>query len=468
MIGGGPAGYVAAIKAAQLGLKTVCIEKRGTLGGTCLNVGCIPSKALLNATHKYHELKHGHMAKLGINADNVSIDLPKMMKAKDKAVTGLTKGIEGLLKKNKVAYVKGRGEFVTATTLNATDDQGNVTEIEAEHSLICTGSEASTLPASMGLPVDEKIVVTSTGALSLSEVPKKMVVIGGGVIGMELGSVWGALGAEVTVVEFMDRICPGLDSEVGMAFHKVMQKQGLSILTSTKVTKGEVHSSGATVHIESLKDGSTQALDCDVVLMCVGRRPFTQGLGLEKLGIPINKFGQIEVDSHNGFRTAQHPNIMAVGDVIPGPMLAHKAEEEAIMAVELLAKAPRPDHMNYDAIPGVVYTHPEVAQVGKTEDELKAAGVKYKKGVFPFMANSRARANDDADGLVKVLVDENDKIMGAHIMGPSAGDLIQSFVMGMEYGACSEDIARTCHAHPTHSEASKEACLAAHFKPIHM
>jgi len=440
----------------------VCIEKRGTLGGTCLNVGCIPSKALLNATHKYHDAQHS-FKELGIIAKDVSIDFGQLMKQKDKAVTGLTGGIEHLFKKNKVDYVKGWGKFASANEIEVDLNGGAGKDlIKAKNIIIATGSEPSPLPGNV-IPIDEKYVVSSTGALALSQIPKKMVVIGGGVIGLEMGSVYSRLGTEVTVVEYMDRVCPSMDIELTNNFKKTLEKQGFKFLMKTKVVGGKGSAQGCKVDIEAAEGGKKQTLDCDVILVATGRRAFTSGLQLEKAGLTADKYGKVETDSH--LRT-KVPHIWAIGDVIKGAMLAHKAEEEGIAAVEnIIGEA---GHVNYDAIPGVIYTHPEVASVGKTEEELKSAGVNYLKGVFPFMANSRARTNHEAEGMVKILTDKTtDKILGVHIIGPNAGEMIAEGVLGMEYGASAEDIARTCHAHPTLSEAFKEACMAAYDKPIH-
>ena len=462
VVGGGPGGYVAAIKAGQLGLKAACIEARGTLGGTCLNVGCIPSKALLHSSHMYHDATT-NFKKHGIKFDNVSFDLKKMMKGKDKAVRGLTGGIEFLLKKNNVDYIKGFGTLESPNQVNVALNDGSGTHtVNAKNIIIATGSEPSPLPTA---PVDNDSgkIVDSTGALSLKEVPEKMVLVGGGVIGLEMGSVWSRLGAKVTVVEFLDRICPGMDLELTKMFQKTLKSQGFEFRLEQKVTATEVTDNGVKVTVEPSAGGEAEVLDADVVLVSTGRRPFTDNLGLDKVGIPTNKFGQIEVDE--SFRTVV-PSVYAIGDCCPGPMLAHKAEEEGIAAVEYIAGMK--GHVNYDAIPGVIYTHPEIASVGKTEEELKDAGVNYKKGTFPFSANSRARANEDADGMVKMLADaDTDQILGIHIMGPNAGEMIAEGVLGIEYGASSEDIGRTCHAHPTLSEAFKEAAMAVYDKPIH-
>ena len=461
VIGGGPGGYVAAIKGGQRGLKTVCIEKRGSLGGTCLNVGCIPSKALLNATHKYHEAQHS-FKDLGIIAKEISMDFGQLMKQKDKAVTGLTSGIEYLFKKNKVDYVKGYGKFSASNEIEVDLNQGGKEKIKAKNIIIATGSEPSPLPGNV-IPIDEKYVVSSTGALSLTSIPKKMVVIGGGVIGLEMGSVYSRLGTQVTVVEYMDRICPTMDVEVTSNFKKILEKQGFKFLLKSKVVGGKGGPSGCKVEIEPAEGGARQSIDCDIILVATGRRAFTQGLQLDKAGLVADKYGRVETNDHLQTKV---PGIWAIGDVIKGAMLAHKAEEEGIACVEnIIGEA---GHVNYDAIPGVIYTHPEVASVGKTEEELKSAGIKYSKGVFPFMANSRARTNHESEGMVKVLTDTTtDKILGVHIIGPNAGEMIAEGVLGMEYGAAAEDIARTCHAHPTLSEAFKEACMAAYDKSIH-
>lgn len=458
VIGGGPGGYVAAIKAAQLGLKTTCIEKRGTLGGTCLNVGCIPSKALLHSSHYYEMAKH-KMANYGIMADNVQLDLGKMMGQKEKAVSGLTKGIEGLFKKNKVDYVKGTGSISGKNEVTVSMLEGGEAKLSAKNIIIATGSEPVELPF---LKFDEKVVVSSTGALSLKEVPKKMIVIGGGVIGLEMGSVWSRLGAEVEVVEFFDTICPGVDSEITKTFHRSLQKQGIKFRLGTKVTGADVRGDGATLHVEG-KDGKQDKLDADVVLVAIGRKPYTENLGLESVGIPRDDRGRVEVDTH--LRT-NVPSIYAIGDAIRGAMLAHKAEEEGIAAAEIIAG--KAGHVNYDAIPNVIYTHPEVAWVGKTEEECKEAGIKYRVGKFPMLANSRAKTIDDAEGLVKFVSDaETDRVLGIHIVSQNAGEAIAEGALALEYGASSEDIGRTCHAHPTLSEAFKEAAMAAYDKPIH-
>ncbi|KAI8058493.1 hypothetical protein BDF22DRAFT_666147 [Syncephalis plumigaleata] len=444
VIGGGPGGYVAAIKAAQLGLKTACIERRGALGGTCLNVGCIPSKSLLHNTHLLHQAQH-EFKKRGIEVGG---------EQKETAVTALTRGVEGLFKKNK-----GHGRIVSANEVEVDGLDGKKHTLRTKNILIATGSEPTPFP---GMEIDEKQIVTSTGALSLSEVPKKMIVIGGGVIGLELGSVWNRLGAEVTVVEYMDAIGAGMDGTMAKQFHKLLAKQGMKFKLGTKVTGSSKEDGIVKVHVESAKGGAPETLEADVVLVSVGRRPVTDNLGLESVGIELDERGRVKIDQE--FRT-QHQNIRCIGDVTYGPMLAHKAEEEGIAAVEYFAGAH--GHVNYDVIPSVIYTHPEVAWCGKTEEQVKASGIKYKVGTFPFLANSRAKTNDDTDGMVKVIADaETDRMLGAHIIGPNAGEMIAEAVLAMEYGASSEDVARTCHAHPTLSEAFKEACLATYDKPI--
>jgi dihydrolipoamide dehydrogenase len=458
VVGGGPGGYVAAIKAAQLGMKVACVESRGSLGGTCLNVGCIPSKALLNASHYYHEAQHRFKG-IGIETGELSINFPQMMASKTKAVTGLTKGIEGLFKKNKVDYVQGFGKLTSASQVSVALNAGGDQVLETKNILIATGSEPSTLPT---VPVDEKRIVTSTGALSLEAVPEHLVVIGAGVIGLEMGSVYSRLGAKVTVVEYLDRITPGIDSDVSKEFQRILKKQGFKFQLSTKVDAAEHTANGVKLTTSPAAGGDAKEIEADVVLVATGRRPFTSGLGLEELGVDMER-GMVKTDSH---LMTNIPGVYAIGDVIAGPMLAHKAEEEGIAVVEYLATGV--GHVNYDAIPGVVYTHPEIATVGKSEDDCKAEGLDYKIGKFPFMANSRARTNDDADGFVKVITDaKTDRMLGMHIIGPNAGELIGEAVLGIEYGASSEDIARTCHAHPTLSEAVKEACLGAFSKPIH-
>ncbi|KAF3334512.1 dihydrolipoyl dehydrogenase [Carex littledalei] len=460
VVGGGPGGYVAAIKAAQLGLKTTCIEKRGTLGGTCLNVGCIPSKALLHSSHMYHEAKHA-FPNHGVKFASLEIDLAAMMSQKDKAVAGLTRGIEGLFKKNKVTYVKGSGKFTSPSEISVETLDGSNTTVKGKHVIIATGSDVKSLP---GVTIDEKKIVSSTGALSLTEIPKRLVVIGAGYIGLEMGSVWGRLGSEVTVVEFAPEIVPTMDGEVRKQFQRMLEKQKMKFMLKTKVVGVDTSGDGVKLTLEPSAGGEQQTLEADVVLVSAGRTPYTANLGLETIGVETDKGGRILVD--HKFKT-NVDGVYAIGDVIPGPMLAHKAEEDGVACVEFIAG--KEGHVDYDLVPGVVYTHPEVASVGKTEEQIKALGVTYRVGKFPFMANSRAKAIDDAEGLVKILAEkETDKILGVHIMAPNAGELIHEAVLAMHYGASSEDIARTCHAHPTMSEAVKEAAMATYDKPIHM
>jgi len=460
VIGGGPGGYACAIKAAQLGLKATCIENRGTLGGTCLNVGCIPSKALLHNSHLYHEAKHD-FAKRGIIIDSVSLDLKKLMGLKQESVGGLTKGIEGLFKKNKVLYTKGKGKITGPNSVEVTSADGKKETISAKNIVIATGSVSADLP---GVTVDEKDVVSSTGALEFDAVPGSLLVVGAGVIGLELGSVWNRLGSKVAVVEFLDRIVPGVDKDYASKFQKLLQKQGMSFQLGHAVKSVERASSGKMkVSIEKKADGSTEVQEFDKVLVSIGRVPYTEGLGLEEMAIAMDR-RQIAVNER--WQT-NIPSVYAIGDCIKGAMLAHKAEEEGIACAEVIAG--KPGHVNYSAIPGVIYTFPEVAQVGATEEELKEQGVEYKKGEFPFLANSRARTNADADGFVKILADKKtDRMLGVHIIGPNAGEMIAEGVIALEYGASAEDIARTCHAHPTLSEAFKEACMnACGMKAIH-
>ena len=457
VIGGGPGGYVCAIRLAQLGLKTACVESRGSLGGTCLNVGCIPSKSLLNLSEEFHKAQN--LSSKGIETGEVKLNLSKMMKNKDKAVTILTKGVEFLLKKNKVTYFKGTGSFKTKKEISIKDNQNKETLIEAEKVIIATGSEPLSLP---GIKFDEKVIVSSSGALKLEKVPKKMVVVGGGYIGLEMGSVWSRLGAEVQVVEFLDHITPGMDKETSSEFMKILKNQGIKFNMQNKVETIKKNASGATVTTID-KDGNKNKFDCDVVLISVGRKPNINGLNLEAVQIEIDEKKRIKTDKM--FKT-NIENIYAIGDVINGPMLAHKAEDEGIAVAENIAG--QSGHVNYDTIPGVIYTTPEVASIGKTEEQLKEKKIKYKIGKFSFMANSRAKAIDEAEGFVKILADEKtDKVLGAHLIGPHAGELIAEIGIAMEFGASSEDIARTCHAHPTFSEAVKEAALSVDKRAIH-
>ena len=457
VIGGGPGGYVSAIRLAQLGLKTACIESRGALGGTCLNVGCIPSKSLLNLSEEFHKVKN--LSSKGIEVGDVKLDLQKMMKNKDKAVTVLTKGVEFLLKKNKVSYFKGTGSFKSKNEILIKDEKGLESIIQSEKTIIATGSVPVSLP---GIDIDEKIIVSSTGALKLEKVPSKMVVVGGGYIGLEMGSVWSRLGAEVHVVEFLDHITPGMDKEISNEFMKILKKQGMQFHMQNKVESINKSNSGAKV-ITTDKDGNKNEFDCEVVLISVGRKPNTQGLNLESVGVELDEKKRVKVD--HAYKTNVQ-DIYAIGDVIAGPMLAHKAEDEGIAVAENIVG--QSGHVNYDTIPGVVYTTPEVASIGKTEEQLKELNIEYKIGKFSFMANSRAKAIDDAEGFVKILADKNtDKVLGAHIIGPHAGELIAEIGVAMEFGASSEDIARTCHAHPTFSEAVKEAALSVDKRAIH-
>ena len=457
VIGGGPGGYVCAIRLSQLGLKTACIEARGSLGGTCLNVGCIPSKSLLNLSEEFHKVKG--LANKGIEVGDVKLNLDKMMKSKDKAVTVLTKGVEFLFKKNKVTYFKGYGSFKSQNEISIKDNENKETIIQSEKTIIATGSVATSLP---GIEIDEQKIVSSTGALKLEKVPNKMVVVGGGYIGLEMGSVWSRLGSEVQVVEFLDHITPGMDKEISSEFMKILKKQGIKFNMQNKVEKIKKNKSRVTVSTVD-KEGNKNDLDCDVVLISVGRKANTEGLNLETVGVELDDRKRIKTDK--SFKTNLE-NIYAIGDVISGPMLAHKAEDEGIAVAENIAG--QSGHVNYDTIPGVVYTTPEVAAIGKTEEQLKDSKMKYKVGKFSFMANSRAKAIDDAEGFVKILADEKtDKVLGAHIIGPHAGELIAEIGVAMEFGASSEDIARTCHAHPTFSEAVKEAALSVDKRAIH-
>ena len=454
VIGSGPGGYVSAIRCAQLGLKTACVEGRDTLGGTCLNVGCIPSKALLHASHQLHEAQH-NFAKMGLMADNPVVDWTKMQNYKTEVIDGNTKGIEFLFKKNKIDWIKGWASIPAAGEVKVGDETHS-----AKYIIIASGSESSSLP---GIEVDEKIVVTSTGALALDKIPAKMVVIGAGVIGLELGSVYARLGSDVEVIEFLDEITPGMDAEVQKTFQRILKKQGLKFTMGAAVQSVSVKKAKATVSYLKRKKDTQHQVEADVVLVATGRRPFVDGLGLEALGVTLTDRGQIQTDTH--YATSV-PSIYAIGDAITGPMLAHKAEDEGMAVAEILAE--QAGHVNYDVIPSVIYTHPEVASVGQTEEQLKEAGRDYKVGKFSFMGNGRAKANFAADGFVKILADTaTDRILGAHIIGPMAGDLIHEVCVAMEFGAAAEDLARTCHAHPTYSEAVREAALACGLGAIH-
>jgi dihydrolipoamide dehydrogenase len=455
VIGSGPGGYVCAIRAAQLGMKVACVEKDNTLGGTCLNVGCIPSKALLSVSEKYEQASH-QFADLGIETGKVTANLKKMMGHKDKVVGANTQGIAFLFKKHKIDHIVGLGQLLGNGKVKA-----GGREITAKNIVIATGSEPSPLP---GITVDEKTIVTSTGALKFESVPNHLVVIGGGVIGLELGAVWLRLGAKVTVIEYLDRLLPGMDGDIAKEMQKLLTKQGMTFRLSTKVTKAEAGKKGATLTLEPAAGGKAESLEADAVLVAVGRRPYTQGLGLDVAGVKADAKGRIEINDH--FQT-NVPGVYALGDVVRGAMLAHKAEDEGVVCAEIIAG--QSGHINYDAIPGVVYTFPEAASVGKTEEELKAAGVAYKAGKFPFMANGRARAMGAIDGFVKILADaKTDRVLGCHIVGPEAGTLIAEVVLAIEFGGSSEDIARTCHAHPTLNEVVKEAALAVDGRALHI
>ncbi len=457
VVGGGPGGYAAAIKAAQLGLKVVCVEKRKTLGGTCLNVGCIPSKALLESSEKFSEAQH-ELAAHGIQVTGVKLDLQAMLNRKDKLVNDLTGGIDFLFKKYKVMRILGHGAFTGQQEVTVTCEDGSLQLLRAPNIIIATGSTVAELP---GVEIDEDRIVSSTGALALKQVPKHLVVIGGGYIGLEMGTVWHRLGAKVTVVEFMDKIVPAMDFEVGQALQKVLSKQGLEFKLSTKVASVKKAKSGVELELQSAQGGKAETLSCDVVLVAIGRKPNTEGLGLDAIGLKTDERGRVDIN--NQFQTAAS-GVFAIGDVVRGAMLAHKAEEEGIAVAEIIAG--QAGHVNYDAIPAVVYTWPEVATVGKTEEEL--AGIPYKVGKFPFMANGRAKAMGATDGFVKILAHaENDRVLGVHIIGPQAGTMIAEAAVAMEFGASSEDIARTCHAHPTLNEAVKEAAMAVTGSPIH-
>jgi len=460
VIGTGPGGYVCAIRAAQLGLKVAVVEKRKRHGGTCLNVGCIPSKALLHASEMFEEAGHGFAA-LGIKVGQPELDLPQMMVHKQETIDANVNGVAFLLKKNKIEAFHGTASIAAAGKVVVTADDGTTQDLDTKNIVIATGSESAALP---GVEIDEKTVVTSTGALELSSVPKELLVVGAGVIGLEIGSVWARLGAKVTVVEYLERILPGMDEEVAKQFQRLLQKQGFTFHLGTKVTNvARGDAGGSTVTIEPAAGGEAKTLAADIVLVAIGRRPNTDGLGLDKAGVATER-GRVVIDDH--FKT-NVDGIYAIGDVVRGPMLAHKAEDEGVAVAEILAG--KHGHVNYDAIPGIVYTSPEVAAIGRTEEELKAAGVAYKVGKFPFTANARARAMRHTDGFVKILADAaTDKLLGCHIIGPHAGDLIAEVTVLMEFGGSAEDLARTCHAHPTLAEAVKEAALAVDKRPIHM
>lgn len=455
VIGAGPGGYVCAIRAAQLGMKVACVEKREKLGGTCLNIGCIPSKALLHASERYEGAQH-HLKDLGIEVSGVKLDLKGMMKHKDKVVAANTGGIEFLFKKNKIDWLKGEGKVLGKGQVAV-----NGTTYETKNIVIATGSDVISLP---GITIDEKTIVSSTGALALDKVPETMVVIGAGVIGLELGSVWSRLGAKVTVIEYLDRILPGMDLETAKEAQKILSKQGLTFKLASKVTSAKPSAKGVDLTVEPAAGGTAENLKADIVLVAVGRKPYVDGLGVKEAGVELDERGRVKTD---GRYKTNIDGIYAIGDVIIGPMLAHKAGDEGVVLAEMLAG--QSGHIDYNLIPGVVYTFPEIAVVGKTEDQLKAEGVQYKVGKFPFMANARARAMNATEGFVKIIADaKTDKVLGCHIVGPEAGTLISEIVIAMEFGASAEDVARTCHAHPTLEEVTKEAALAVHGIPIHI
>ena len=457
VIGGGPGGYVCSIRLAQLGFKTACIDSRTTLGGTCLNVGCIPSKSLLNLSEKFHNTKN--LSEKGIEISSVKLNLDKMMKNKEKAVLNLTKGVDFLLKKNKVVYIKGHASFKSANKISVITENKPENIVEFEKVVICTGSESLSLP---NVDFDEQTIISSTGALSLKSVPKKLFIVGGGYIGLEMGSVWSRLGSEVHVIEFLDHITPGMDNEISKEFIKILQKQGIKFHLETKVESIKKKSSGILIK-SSNKEGKKIDFECDVVLISIGRKPNTKNLNLDKIGVQLDDKKRIKVN--NKYET-NVKNIFAIGDVIEGPMLAHKAEDEGIAVAEIIAG--QAGHVNYDVIPGVVYTSPEVATVGKTEEQLKKDKINYKVGKFSLMANSRAKTINETEGFVKILADSStDKVLGVHMIGSNAGELIAEMALAMEFGASSEDIARTCHAHPTFSEALKESALAVDKRAIH-
>jgi dihydrolipoamide dehydrogenase len=461
VIGAGPGGYVAAIRAAQLGLKTACVEGRGTLGGTCLNVGCIPSKALLQASEKYEEAEK-HLESFGVKTGKVSLDMKGLMTHKDKVVEANVKGVEFLFKKNKVDWLKGWGSLTGKKgEVKVTGEGGKSQSVTAKNVILASGSTHMDLP---GVTVDEKQIVSSTGALELAKVPKTMVVIGGGYIGLEMGSVWQRLGCQVTVVEFLDRLVPGMDAEVAKTFQQILKKQGMTFKLGSKVTGAKTAKTGVTLTLEPAKGGDSEELKAEVVLVAIGRKPHTEGLGLEEAGVALDERGRVKTDARWATNVE---GVYAIGDVIAGPMLAHKAEEEGIAVAENLAG--KAGHVNYETVPGIVYTWPEVASVGKTEQQLKDEGIEYKAGKFPFTANGRARAMNATDGFVKILADaRTDRVLGCHIIGPDAGGLIHEVVMAMEFGGSAEDVARAFHGHPTLNEAVKEAALAVDKRPIHM
>jgi len=459
VIGGGPGGYVCAIRAAQLGLKTACVESRGALGGTCLNVGCIPSKSLLNLSENFYKAQKD-FNRQGIEIEGIKLNIEKMMSNKNKSVQVLTKGVEFLFKKNKVTYFKGKGVLFSKNDVVVYESNNKKSNIKAKNIVIATGSDVAPLP---GVNIDEKNIVSSTGALSFDKVPKKLAIIGGGYIGLEMGSVWSRLGSEVTVIEYLEYITPGMDREISNEFQKILTKQGIKFKMGSKVESVKNKGNLVSIKYTNVNNSKEETVEFDKVLVSVGRKPYTEGLNLNKVGVKRDNKGRIDVNDK--LQTTIN-NIYAIGDVIKGPMLAHKAEEEGIAVAEILAG--QAGHVNYNVIPGVVYTSPEVATVGKTEEQLKEKNTSYKVGKFPFLANSRAKVNNETDGFVKILADsKTDKVLGVHIIGPHCGDMIAEMALAMEFGASSEDIARTCHAHPTHTEAIKEAALAVDKRPIH-
>ena len=460
VIGTGPGGYVCAVRAAQLGMKVAVVEKNATLGGTCLNVGCMPSKALLHASEMFEEAGHS-FAKMGVSVSAPKLDLPAMMNFKQQGIDGNVKGVEFLMKKNKIDVIVGKGKILGAGKVEISGSAGKTQIVETKNIVIATGSDIARLK---GIVIDEKRIVSSTGALSLDRVPGKLLIVGAGVIGLELGSVWHRLGAQVTVVEFLDRILPGMDGEVAKQFQRILEKQGFAFKLGAKVTGVDTSGKTLVAKVEPAAGGAAESLEADVVLVCIGRVPFTEGLGLQEAGIALDNRGRVQIDSH--FST-NVKGVYAIGDVVAGPMLAHKAEDEGVACAEIIAG--QAGHVNYDVIPGVVYTTPEVSSVGKTEEELKQAGVAYTSGKFPFTANGRSKVNQTTDGFVKVLADaKTDRVLGVHIIGREAGEMIHEAAVLMEFGGSAEDLARTCHAHPTRSEAVKEAALAVGKRAIHM
>jgi dihydrolipoamide dehydrogenase len=460
VIGTGPGGYVCAVRAAQLGMKVAVVEKNATLGGTCLNVGCMPSKALLHASEMFEEAAHS-FAKMGVSVPAPKLDLPSMMNFKQQGIDGNVKGVEFLMKKNKIDVVNGTGKILGTGKVEVTGGDGKAQIVETRNIVIATGSDIAQLK---GIAIDEKRIVSSTGALSLERVPDKLLIVGAGVIGLELGSVWHRLGAQVTVVEFLDRILPGMDGEVAKQFQRILEKQGFAFKLGAKVTGVDTSGKTLSATVEPAAGGPAEKLEADVVLVCIGRIPYTDGLGLKEAGVALDNRGRVQIDSH--FSTSLK-GVYAIGDVVAGPMLAHKAEDEGVACAEILAG--QAGHVNYDVIPGVVYTTPEVSSVGKTEEELKEAGVAYTAGKFPFTANGRSKVNQTTEGFVKVLADaKTDRVLGVHIVGREAGEMIHEAAVLMEFGGSAEDLARTCHAHPTRSEAIKEAALAVGKRAIHM